>query len=200
MAGGVKVALLAGAGGTVGTAVAARLAEDGYATATLADVRDRGAIAERLDAAEAELGPVSVLVNDARWSPEGPLDELSEEDWDRTLATNVKGGLLLTQELAARMIEAERPGAIVQIGRDGGSGSAPFRASQGGLVALGKGLALELAAHRIRVNTVIAGPPAELQPNSESLRSLVGTVAFLASPRADFVTGSCIDTYNGGKQ
>src|ERR1051325_2352766 len=79
------------------------------------DVTDRRSIVNAITAAEAELGPLSTLVNNAGVVVSKPLFEHTEEDWDHVVDTNLKGAWLAAREFAHHLVEAKRPGRIINI-------------------------------------------------------------------------------------
>lgn len=110
---------------------------------------------------ERELGPIDVLVNNAGIFPRASFLELTEEIWDAVLDTNLKGTFICAQEVTRRMVQAQRPGVVINL-----ASGAPYRgslrataymASKLGIVGLTRGMARELAPHRIRVNAVAPG-------------------------------------------
>jgi 3-oxoacyl-[acyl-carrier protein] reductase len=110
---------------------------------------------------EGDLGPIDVLVNNAGIFPRAPFLELTEETWDAVLDTNLKGTFVCAQEVTRRMVQAKRPGVVINL-----ASGAPYRgslrataymASKLGIVGLTRGMARELAPHRIRVNAVAPG-------------------------------------------
>lgn len=114
-----------------------------------------------LDGVTAELGLPNLLVNNAGVQTWAPFLELKEEDWDRTIRTNLKGYFLCTQKYARLCVEHHRPGNVVMIGS--GCNKVPFprlvdySASKGGIENLTQVAAIELGEHRIRVNCVAPG-------------------------------------------
>jgi NAD(P)-dependent dehydrogenase (short-subunit alcohol dehydrogenase family) len=178
-------ALITGAGGAIGRAIAIRLGADGHPVAsvdididtasTTADlIREQGgtALAIRCDLrheneiaaafanSEEELGPVDVLVNNAAVFPSGPFVEVTVEELDDTTRVNQRAYFICAQ-LAARSMIPSGGGAIVNIAsitwHGGWSEIAPYVATKGAIIALTRALATELGTHEIRVNAVAPG-------------------------------------------
>jgi 3-oxoacyl-[acyl-carrier protein] reductase len=127
------------------------------ALAIAADVADARAVEGMVRSAEAELGPVDVLVNNAGVAIPRDLDELTEEDFDRTLAVNLKGAFLCTQAVLPGM-RARRWGRIVNISSGAARGAgvigAHYNASKAGLEGLTRGYAARLVRDGVTVNAV----------------------------------------------
>lgn len=107
-----------------------------------------------------EYGKVDVLINNAGIAIWKPLLELTEDDWDQTMDTNLKSIFLLSKQVVPSMIE-QGGGAILNISSIAARGSmdclAPYNASKGGMTLLTKALAVELAKYNIRVNALAPG-------------------------------------------
>ncbi|MCA8926829.1 MAG: SDR family oxidoreductase [Alphaproteobacteria bacterium] len=130
-------------------------------------VTDRAAIDALLEAAET-LGGVSILVNNAAVFPRTPFLDLTEADWDGVLNVNLRGGFVMAQAAARRMVAAGRPGAIVNLSSGAAYRGSPrgthYVASKAGVLGLTRGMAQELAEHRIRVNAIAPGLTDTAQP------------------------------------
>jgi len=126
-----------------------------------ADVTDAAAMTRVLDQAEAAVGTIEVLVNNAGITLPGPVAELPREDWRRVIDTNLNAAWMIAQEVARRLIAAKKPGSIVNIASIAGIRTmglvSPYVASKAGLIALTKNMAVELAPHGIRVNAIAPG-------------------------------------------
>ena len=189
------------------------------ACAIASDLVD-GRSADRLVAdAERAIGPLDVLVASHGIWEEAPILSMSDADWDRTLAINLKSVAAVCRA-AARGMAGRRSGAIVTIastaGQRGEARYAHYAASKGGILALTKSLAAELAPLGIRVNGVAPGwvatdmTRAALEgPDGEAARATIpvgraGTpeeiawpVVFLASGLASYMAGEIL-AVNGG--
>jgi glucose 1-dehydrogenase len=207
---GAAVAVNYLSSGDEAEALAGRLGERG--AAIQADVSDRAAVEGLVEEVVSRFGAIDVLVNNAGIEQETPLLEISEEDWDKTIAVDLKGPFLCIQAAARRM--AGRGGSIVNISSIHEDttfpGFTPYCAAKGGLRMLMRNAALELAEHGIRVNNVAPGAiatpiNAETLNDPEKVAELqrliplsrvgraeeVAEVAlFLASGRSSYVTGS----------
>ncbi len=120
------------------------------------DVSNAASVAACADRAVAEFGHIDVWVNNAGIYPSKPLLEMTDELWDRVLDVNLRGTFVGAREAARRMIDAGRPGVIVNIAstagfRGFGGGVAHYVSSKHGVVGLTKALAAELGVHGIRV-------------------------------------------------
>ncbi len=133
----------------------------GRAVAIEADVRDRAAMISAFDQAEAALGTVTVLVNNAGIVHATRAVEISEEEWRRVLGTNLDAVFFWAQEAARRMLAADVGGAIVNIssvlGLGVDKGVAAYATAKAGVIQITKALALELAFKGIRVNAIAPG-------------------------------------------
>ncbi len=193
---------------------------DGRAAALALDVTDAASVQGAVRAAETELGPIAILVNNAGVAGAKAALDLDESDWDRVVDTNLKGAWLVAQEVARHMVRLGHGGSIINIasvlGFRGSERLAPYSASKGGLIQLTRTLALELAQHDIRVNAIAPGY-FETDLNREFLASpagrrrlrriaarrfgeaadLDGALLLLASDAGRYMTGSVV-TVDGG--
>ncbi len=240
-----KVALVTGASSGLGRHFAIELAKAGAAVATCArrtgkladtvaeieaaggralgvgmDVTDPASVARALDAVAGELGTVTVLINNAGVAEGKAALDVTEEDWDRVLDTNLKGAWTVAQAAARRMAEAKTGGVIVNIasvlGLRVSKGVLPYAVSKAGLIQMTKALALELARHNIRVNAIAPGY-VETDLNREFLKSeeaqkmirnipqrrpgtvddLTGPLLLLASDASSYMTGAVLAVDGG---
>ncbi|MEV6876490.1 SDR family oxidoreductase [Amycolatopsis sp. NPDC051128] len=241
------VALVTGAGRGIGAAIAAELAGRGHriavcdldgaaafdmagalaerhcvkTAAITADISDSAAARAAVLEADADLGPVDVLVNNAAVDVVGRFVDSDEQSWDRIIAVNLRGTIAMTRAVLDGMIERER-GRIIHIasdaGRVGSSGEVVYSATKGGIIAFGKALAREVARHGITVNSVCPGPTEtallgqvaeysqrmyEATVRAIPLRrvaqpgDIAGVVGFLASDAAAYLTGQTISVSGG---
>jgi 3-oxoacyl-[acyl-carrier protein] reductase len=133
----------------------------GRAVAFAADVSLRVAVQSMVSDIEARLGPIDILVNNAGMAAIRGLEDITEEDFDRTLTVNLKSAFLCTQAVLPGM-RARRWGRIVNISSIGarigaGSVSIAYAAAKAGLEGLTRGYALRLASEGITVNAVAPG-------------------------------------------
>lgn len=174
-------------------------------------------------AAELLGGPSDVLVNAAGVYRIRPLLELTTGDWDEMLAINLRGPFLVGRAVAAALIEAGSPGAIVNVGStaalvaDAAEPTAHYNASKAGVLALTRQMAVEWAPHGIRANAVCPGvietPMLRLMDDSAAgqayldasvpLRRLgsadevAALIVFLASADASYLTGAAVPVDGG---
>ncbi len=232
------IALVTGAAQGIGYACAEALAEDG-ARVVLSDINaegvadaakklgggaaaipcDMGApdqIAAMFDQIEAELGPVSILVNNAGVALPGDFLETPLENFQKVIDINLTGTFLATQRAARTMVERGIEGAVVNMSSINAVVTIPtipaYCASKGGVMQLTKASALALAPHNIRVNAVGPGSIdtamlASVNANPDAMKMVMSrtplkrigsareigdVVAFLASKKASYITGETI--------
>jgi 3-oxoacyl-[acyl-carrier protein] reductase len=190
------------------------------AIALQGDVSQLPDVERTLDACESQLGPLDVLVNNAGVWPTAYVPDIDEDDWDRTLAVNLRGPFLTCREAVKRWLATGRAGRIVNISspaafRGSTTGHAHYAASKAGLVSFTISLAREVAAHGIFVNAVAPGMMRTemardaLAANEQDylnripLRRIAEpdevarVVVFLASDQASYTTGATIDASGG---
>ncbi len=184
------------------------------------DVQSGKSVSAAFDAAEAALGAIDIVVNNAGISIVKPALDMPEEDWDAVVDTNLRGAWLVAQTAAKRWVAAKRPGVIVNIASILGLRTigqvAPYNASKAGLIHLTRALAMEWARYSIRVNAICPGY-IETEMNSEFWKTpggqrlieripqrrigqpehLDGALLLLASEAGSFMTGSVL-TVDGG--
>jgi NAD(P)-dependent dehydrogenase (short-subunit alcohol dehydrogenase family) len=179
------------------------------------DVLRRESVAEAVDAVIASFGKIDILVNNAGVNVRKAALDLSEEEWDRVLDTNLKGYFLVAQAVAPHMIRQQR-GKVIHIssifGAVGMNNQLAYACSKGGINQMTKVMAIEWAPHNVQVNAI--GPTyfetplvATLRNDPERFRFIIertpmgrwgqpeeleGTVVYLASKASDFVTGQTI--------
>lgn len=241
------VALVTGGSRGIGAAVAHRLAADGMAVAVnsypepgllavaeevvagiraaggracvlAADISDATAVADLVQRCEARLGPVRALVLNAAATGRYPWEQVSEAEWDRIQAVNLKGAFLCCQR-----VFGERPepgGAVVTVSsvqaEVGVAEALPYATSKAGLIGFTRSLARALGPAGVRVNCVMPGAirteaeladfpdQAEVERTVYGLQALrrrgepediAGAVSFLVGPDSAFITGQvlCVD-------
>jgi NAD(P)-dependent dehydrogenase (short-subunit alcohol dehydrogenase family) len=182
----MKIAAITGAGQGIGRAVTLHFARAGYAisiadgdeeaareAAAMVEAAGTRALVRRCDVSRAEdvdawlaatvteLGAPDVLINNAGIGRTRPLLDLSEEDFDRVIAVNLRGNFLCAQRTARAMVAAGKHGAIVNIASTRALMSEPdteaYAASKGGIVALTHAMSISLGHHGIRVNCISPG-------------------------------------------
>jgi NAD(P)-dependent dehydrogenase (short-subunit alcohol dehydrogenase family) len=158
---GAKVALAARRADALNELAAEIEGFDGRAIPLTMDVTDADSVRAAVEAAETELGALTILVNNSGVTETVPVLEQEEASWDRILDTNLKGAWLVAGEVARHMIRLGHGGSIVNIAsilglRQGGQVTA-YAVSKAGMIQLTKQLALELARHAIRVNAIAPG-------------------------------------------
>ena len=151
---------VAGLGPAEVDAAVAVLAHRGWAAGLACDVSREDDVARLVAAAEAELGGVDVLINNAGIARRDPFLQLAVADWDRVIAVNLRGMFLVAQAVSKRMAERGR-GVIVNMsstnGLAGEEDYAHYNASKGGVLQLTRTMAVELGRHGIRVNALCPG-------------------------------------------
>ncbi|MEM7226990.1 MAG: SDR family NAD(P)-dependent oxidoreductase [Pseudomonadota bacterium] len=218
---GAKVAVAARRVEALGELVRQIQAFDGRAMALKLDVSEPESIKACVAAAETELGPISVLVNNAGVAQPKAALELSEAEWDQVLDVNLKGAWLMAQETARHMVRLGHGGAIVNIASIAGLGGASqltaYCASKAALINLTRSLAVELARHDVRVNVLapgyvvtdlnrdfLEGPGGETMVKRIPQRrfgrpeDLEGPLLLLASEASRYMTGSVL-VVDGGQ-
>ena len=199
-------------------------AAGGVAQAFKCNITDRAEVDAAVAAAEAALGPIDVLVNNAGWDVFKPFTKTVPAEWDKLIAINLTGALHMHHAVLPGMAARKR-GRIVNIASDaarvGSSGEAVYAACKGGLVAFSKTIAREHARHNITVNVVCPGPTdtalfADYKQgagNPEKLMEaftrsiplgrigqpddLPGAILFFASSDAAFITGQVLSVSGG---
>jgi 2-hydroxycyclohexanecarboxyl-CoA dehydrogenase len=199
-------------------------AEGGRAQAFCCDITDRASVDAAVIAAEKDLGPIDVLVNNAGWDVFKPFTKTEPAQWDKLIAINLTGALHMHHAVLPGMATRKK-GRIVNIASDaarvGSSGEAVYAACKGGLVAFSKTIAREHARHGITVNVVCPGPTdtalfddyKQGAGNPEKLMEaftrsiplgrigqpddLPGAILFFASSDAAFVTGQVLSVSGG---
>ena len=195
----------------------------GVQTLALAcDVKDPAAIQEVVDATLAKFGRIDILINNAGVSWAAPIEEMTLEQWDKVLSTNLTGTFLFCQAAGKAMV-AQRSGKIINIASVAGLGGASaelqaigYHASKGGVIAFTKDLACKWAPHNIQVNAIAPGwfpthmSDWVIEHRRDSLltkiplgrfggdHDLKGAAVFLASEASAYVTGHVL-VVDGGQ-
>lgn len=211
---GAKVAIWGRNGEKNAAALAALRTGGATAVALQVDVSDRSQLQPALAAVESALGPVSILVNNAAVAAFGGVLELSPEDWDRVIETDLTACFLLAKYVAQSMT-TRQAGKIINIASAYslfGSALVPsYSAAKGAIIQLTKSLAIELAPYNIQVNAILPGwidtdltAPVKGMPLYQEILTrtpagrfgtpdeCAGAAVFLASAAARFVTGTAL--------
>lgn len=187
--------------------------------ANLADISTHEALIDEVSAAFGRLDALAHLAAVLRRRP--TIDDITEEDWDAQLDTNLKATFFLNRAVARSLRAQGRGGSIINFTSQGWwtggfGGSVVYAASKGGIVSLSRGLARTLAPDGITVNTVAPGAADTAMMRSGSSDAdldsfvrmiplgrmadpgeLAGAVLFLASPHARYITGATINVSGG---
>jgi 3-oxoacyl-[acyl-carrier protein] reductase len=183
------------------------------------DVANEPAVKRLAEQTFNRFGRIDILVNDAGVYLKAPVIEISEENWDRTINVNLGGNFLCSRAFVPAM-RAQRSGRIISIASGiahyGAKEFAPYAASKAAIIGFVKALAREVGPDGITVNAICPGAANTAMPRTHRteeelmarLRSnplghvlepedFVGTVLFLASDRASYITGQAINVNCG---
>ncbi|MDD2504580.1 MAG: glucose 1-dehydrogenase [Clostridia bacterium] len=184
------------------------------------DITKKSMIEDLVNGTIDEFGKIDILVNNAGIAVTKPAVNLTEDDWDRVINTNLKGAFLVAQTVGKKMIE-QQYGRIINVasvfGLVGDKNILPYLCSKGGVVQMTRGLALEWAKYNILVNAIAPGyvvTPINKKVLSEEkvqnyllgktpLRrfgtpeEIAGAAVFLASDEAGYLTGSILSVDGG---
>jgi NAD(P)-dependent dehydrogenase (short-subunit alcohol dehydrogenase family) len=211
-AAGARVTLAARTKSEIEDAASAIRARGDKADALVLDVTDIGAVRNAI----AQAGPFAILVNNAGMNRPAYLADVTVEDFDAIFALNVRAAFFVAQAVALRLIEAKLPGSIVnvssQMGHVGAARRAVYCASKHAMEGFTKAMAIELAPHNIRVNSL--GPTFLETPMTRpffenkafrdevlakiklgrlgQLDEITGAIVFLASDASSLMTGSAL--------
>jgi NAD(P)-dependent dehydrogenase (short-subunit alcohol dehydrogenase family) len=203
--------------------VAAQLRSSGVqALALECDVRDQAAIRGVVNATLKKFGRIDILINSAGVSWAAPVEDMTLEQWDKVLSTNLTGTFLFCQAAGKAML-AQRSGKIINIASVAGLGGSSaelqaigYHASKGGVITFTKDLACKWAPHNIQVNAIAPGwfpthmSERVIEHRKESLLTeipanrfgsdddLKGAAVFLASQASAYVTGHVL-VVDGGQ-
>ncbi len=215
-AGEWPVALVCRSSATEAEAVAGAIERDGgRACVIAADVADPAAPALVFERAEAGLGPVAVLVNNAGVTADGLAPRMEDESWSRVIETNLTGAFRMTRRALGPMLRA-RWGRVINvgsvIGRRANPGQANYAAAKAGLEGMTRTIAAEVGRRGITVNAVapglietrltergVADGLLELIParRAGTPAEVAACIGFLASEAASYVNGTTL-TVDGG--
>lgn len=195
----------------------------GEAIGVYCDVTQLNSVEEAVKIVKDKLGTIDILINNAGWDKVEPFLKSEPDTWDRIININLKGQIHTCKSILPLMIE-NGFGKIINIasdsGRVGSSGEAVYSAAKGGVIALSKTLAREMARYKINVNCISPGPAdtplfkeiGEYNAGiTEALikaipfrrlaqpEDIANAVAFLASDEANYITGQTLSV-NGGLQ
>jgi 2-deoxy-D-gluconate 3-dehydrogenase len=234
-------ALVTGASQGIGAAIAVRLAKSGFDVAVsstrpeklsdvLAQIATAGAravpveldvclqssVSQAMKEVVSAFGQVDVLVNNAGIPLKKLAVDITAEEWDRVMNTNVTGTFFMSQEMARHLLESGRPGCIINIASTHGLVGLPERAAysiaKAAVIHMARVLAVEWAAHGIRVNAIVPGR-VDTESRAASLAEpgyrdmainriplrrfatpdeIAAAVCYLASPQAAYVTGQAL--------
>jgi NAD(P)-dependent dehydrogenase (short-subunit alcohol dehydrogenase family) len=227
-----RVAIVTGASSGIGRATAEMLVDRGarvtvfarsagklrslarkYAGRMLAvpgDVSDAQSVERLFAQTEAEFGRCDILVNDAGTYVNKRIERMTERDWDRVFAVNVRGAFLATRRAVKSMI-ARRTGVIVNVASISGvigpekfPGFSAYCASKAALISFTESLAVELKEHAIRINCVSPGSVDTAMwaavsggaPAAMTAAEVAEVILFLASDRSRPINGQNIDVYS----
>ena len=239
-----KVAIVTGSGRGIGKAIAVKLAENGatlvindvgdsapaeqtvseiknlnrQALAIMADVSSSTDVSKMMETAVAAYGKVDILVNNAGITRDQLTMKMTDEEWDKVLAIDLKSVFLCTRAVLRPMLK-QRSGRIISmssvVGIIGNAGQANYAAAKAGIIGFTKTIAKEVASRGITVNAVAPGfidtPMTQVLPEERKQalmnniplgylgtpRDIAETVAFLASEEARYITGQVISVDGG---
>ncbi len=245
----MRTAIVTGAARGIGAAIATQLASDGHVVAVLdldeaacgdtveailaaggralavaADVSDEGSVSAAVTHVASELGPPTVLVNNAGIIRDNLLHKLTLGDWDAVMGVHLRGAFLMSRAVAAHMAEAGF-GRIVNLSSTsalGNRGQANYAAAKAGMQGFTKTLAIELGRHGVTVNAIAPGFVETEMTHATAARmrmefadfereaakaipigrigqpeDIANLAAFLVSDRAGFISGQVIYVAGG---